>query len=111
VEQTVAGVRAVVAAVQARVPAVPILLLAILPARHKPDASLRQQIIEANRALMTLAAPGRIMVHDAGSAFLEEDGTIADTVMRDFLHPTAEGYVRLSQAVAPLLAKLVDGSR
>jgi type IV/VI secretion system ImpK/VasF family protein len=108
-KQTVAGVRAVIAAVQARLPTTRLLLLAILPAGHGPMDPLRQKITEANRLLATLGEPGRVSVHDVGSVLLEPDGTITKATMRDFLHPTAAGYERLSEAVAPWLEKLMGG--
>jgi type IV/VI secretion system ImpK/VasF family protein len=107
-EQTVGGVRAILAAIRARLPSTPVLLLAILPAGQRPTDSLRQKITDANRLLANLAEP-RVSFHDLGSVLLEPDGTISKTILRDFLHPTATGYERLSEAVAPLLDKLVSG--
>jgi type IV/VI secretion system ImpK/VasF family protein len=108
-EQTVAGVRAIVSAIQGRLPSTPILLLAILPAGQRPTDSLRQKITEANRELAGLAQPGRVDFRDVGSVLLEPDGTITKATLRDFLHPTPSGYERVSEAIAPLLDKLVGG--
>ncbi len=106
-EQTASGVRAVVAAVRSRLPKTPVLLLAILPANENPDSALRKKIVETNRLIAALAQPGSVIVEDVGAVLVEPDGKLSRSILRDFLHPTDVGYDRLSQAVAPLLDKLV----
>jgi lysophospholipase L1-like esterase len=106
-QQTVAGIRAILAAVQAQLPTTRVLLLAILPARKNPDDSLRQHILDANRLLASVPLPPRVSMHDVGSVLLEPDGTLSKATMGDFLHPTAAGYERLSEAVAPLIDALL----
>jgi len=104
---TVGGVRAVVASVQERLPRSRILLLGILPARHSPSEALRAKIAEANRLLAAMSWPSLTSFRDVGSVFLDADGNIQKTIMRDFLHPTAEGYQLLSDSVEPLLSQLL----
>lgn len=106
-EQTADGVRAVVTAIQAHVPTTRVLLLGVLPARQDAGNPLRQTIKDANRLLQGLAKPGKVEMRDVGSLLLEPDGSIAKATMRDFLHPTAEGFGRLSQATAPFLDALL----
>ncbi|MEO7034539.1 MAG: GDSL-type esterase/lipase family protein [Polyangiaceae bacterium] len=105
-QQTVAGIRAIVVAIQAALPKTQLLLLAILPARQKPTDPLRSRIIEANRLLASLQAP-RVSFHDVGSIMLEPDGTLSNSTMRDFIHPTPAGYQLLSAAVMPLIEALL----
>lgn len=107
VEKTVGGVKAVVTAVKTHLPSARVLLLAILPAGGSSTDKLRVKITQANRLLAGLAEPPTITFHDVGAVFLEPDGTISKDIMRDFLHPTADGYQRLSDAVAPLIEQLV----
>ncbi|HEV8551184.1 MAG TPA: GDSL-type esterase/lipase family protein, partial [Polyangiaceae bacterium] len=95
-EDTMGGVRAVVGAVRARLPDTFILLLGVLPARQDPENPLRAKIAATNQLLAGLAAPGHVAFYDLGAPLLEPDGTITKEVMRDFLHPTALGYERLS---------------
>lgn len=106
-EATVGGVQAVVSAVQERLPGSRILLLGILPARHRPSEGLRSKIAEANRLLAAAGWPGLVEFRDVGAVFLDPEGTISKTVMRDFLHPTPEGYQLLSASVEPLLSQLL----
>lgn len=107
-EATVGGVQAVVSAVQERLPRSRILLLAILPARHSPTEGLRSKITDANRLLARIGWPGSVSFRDVGSVFLDSEGKIAKTIMRDFLHPTAEGYQLLSTSVDPLIQELLE---
>jgi lysophospholipase L1-like esterase len=106
-EQTSEGVRAVVTAIQTRLPTARVLLLAVLPARQDPANPLRESIKHANRLLANLAKPGRVELHDVGSVLLEPDGTISKAMLRDFVHPTPAGFEKLSQATAPLLDSLM----
>lgn len=106
-EQTSSGVRAILTAIQKRVPAACVLLLGVLPARQDSANPLRQTIKDANRLLQGLAKPGKVEVHDVGSALLEPDGSIAKATMGDFVHPTPEGFARLSEALAPRLDSLL----
>jgi lysophospholipase L1-like esterase len=106
-QETVAGIRAILAAVQTRLPSTQVLILAILPARQSPADPLRQRIIEANGLLAGLSGLSRVSIHDVGSVLLESDGTLSKATTRDFLHPTAAGFERLSEAVAPLIDALM----
>lgn len=106
--QTADGVRAIVTAVRARAPATRLLVLGVLPARREAGHPLRQCIRETNRLLQGLAQPGWVEVRDLGSVALEPDGSIAKATMRDFVHPTPQGFERLSQATAPHLEALLN---
>ncbi len=106
-QQTAKGVRAVLAAAQAKLQGTPILLLSILPAGESPDATLRKKIIETNELIAKMQVPG-VTVVDVGAVLLEPDGTITKSILRDFLHPTEAGYVRLGDALAPRLQQIVQ---
>jgi lysophospholipase L1-like esterase len=106
-QQTAMGVRAVVAAVQGKLPGAPVLLLSILPAGESPDTKLRKKIVEANELIAKWRVPGVTLV-DIGSVLLERDGTIPQAILRDFLHPTEAGYARLGDALAPRVQQMVQ---
>jgi len=106
-EQTSDGIRAILSLLQAHLPATRVLLLAVLPARQDARDPLRQRIKDTNRLLESLATPGRVELHDVGSVLLEPDGSISKSTLRDFVHPTPEGFERLSRAVAPFLDALM----
>jgi lysophospholipase L1-like esterase len=106
-DDTLLGIRAVLARVSAKLPATPLLVLRVLPAGERADDDLRQKIAVLNPELSALEQPGKIRIVDVGSVFLEADGRILKTQMGDFLHPTAIGYERLSRAVRPLLDEML----
>ena len=106
-EKTADGVRAVVASVQAHAPMARVLLLGVFPARQEATHPLRQNIKDANRLLAGLANPGRVEFHDLGSSLLEPDGSISKSTMHDFVHPTPDGFARVSVALAPVLDGLM----
>lgn len=106
-EDTADGVRAIVAAVEARVPAARVLLLSVLPIGQRPTNPVRTRIEQANLLLEGLAEPERVEVHDLSRLLLEPDGTITKSTLRDFVHPTASGFERLTRALEPLLEPLL----
>lgn len=106
-EQTVRGIAAVLERVRAKLPAARVLLLAVLPAGEMPADGLRTKIAATNSQLAALALPPEVRVADVGGIFLDPDGRIPKAQMADFLHPTALGQERLTEAVRPLVAELM----
>ncbi len=102
-EQTLAGIQAVVARVNERLPGVPVLVLSILPAGESASDPLRRSVSETNQRLRAWAPPPGVSVQDIGAVFLESDGSISPSIMADFLHPTPLGHERLTAAVKPLV--------
>lgn len=96
------GVKANVELLKASFPKANILVLGILPWGENPDDPNRLRAKAANELLESLEAE-RVRIADVGSRFLEADGSISKDVMADFLHPTDEGYQRLTDAVLPIL--------
>jgi lysophospholipase L1-like esterase len=110
-EETVRGIAAVLERVRAKLPAARVLLLAVLPAGETPEDGLRTKITAANAQLAALALPPEVRVADVGRVFLEPDGRIPKAQMADFLHPTAMGQERLTEAVRPLVAELMAAAK
>lgn len=111
---TLAGVRAVVGAVRAQVPAATVILCGILP-RGAAMNAMRGELLQVNQALAREygaagaatgpAAPhgGTVQFLDFGARFIEPDGRIAPDLMPDALHLSPKGYALWADAVMPHL--------
>jgi lysophospholipase L1-like esterase len=110
-DDTLRGIRAVVERVRTKLPAGRVLLLQVLPAGETPDDGLRAKIVATNAQLAALSLPPEVRLADVGGIFLEPDGRIPKAQMADFLHPTASGQERLTEAVRPLVAELMAASK
>lgn len=107
-EQTAGGIVAVVRASQAKLPAAKLLLLPILPAGQTEGDPLRRKIQQTNQGLSALSDPPTLTVQDVGHSLVEADGSIDTATMEDFLHPTFAGYERLTEAVGPVVARMME---
>jgi lysophospholipase L1-like esterase len=101
-----AGVKAVVAKLKEKLPETKILLLGIFP--FKEDFHpYRGKVVQINQALHRYADGERVHFLDFGYLYLDTDGKIPKTMMKDFLHPGEEGYRVWAQAMEPELASLL----
>jgi beta-glucosidase len=106
-EETIDGIKAIVKAVEDKVPNIKILLLGIFPRAEKPEDPLRGRIKEVNAAIAKLDDGGKHVKYlDIGDKFLEPDGTITKTTMPDFLHPTPKGDESWAKAIKPAVDEL-----
>jgi lysophospholipase L1-like esterase len=102
VPETVAGVRAVVNDVRARLPDSRILLLAVFP-RGTLDDPQRAQVALVNTLIAKLDDGRMVKFLDIGPGFLDFDGTLPRSLMPDLLHPNAQGYRIWAEAMEPTL--------
>lgn len=100
------GIRAVCTDLHARLPKTKILLLALLPRSAKPDAR-RAKLAEVNARIAPLDGKNGVTFLDLGARFVASDGSISPELMNDYLHPTAQGYTVLAEAMEPTLARLL----
>ncbi len=100
-QDTAGGIKAVLQAIQRKLPRTRILLMGLFPAMEHPDHDLRKAILATNALLKMLDGPG-VRFLDIGERFLLADGRISSEVMDDHLHLTREGYLRW--------ARMLDGS-
>ncbi len=107
-ERCAAGIRAVVGHLRERWPDATIVLLALLPRDQTPSESGRRAVSATNPLIADLATDPQVRFLDLSDRLLEPDGTIAPSVMADFLHPTPLGYERIATALDPLLEELVE---
>lgn len=103
-----AGNAAIVAEFRKRQPQAKVLVLGIFPRGNSPNGAGRKAVAEINSELAKLADGKSVFYLDIGPKFLSEDGTMADAVMVDGLHPGIFGYAVWADAIAPIVAQLMQ---
>jgi lysophospholipase L1-like esterase len=98
--EIIAGLRALVEAVQLRQPGTGILLSGIFPRRD-----MEKRVKEINEEIAKLAAAMKITYINPGRVFLNTAGKIDEGLFSDGLHPNAAGYKKLAPALAAYFKK------
>ena len=98
--ETVAGVEAIVRAVQARSPASRIVVMAIFPRGRLIESAYRGPILATNRLLARRFGHALGITYlDIGASFLTRDGTRPAALMPDETHPSEAGYAIWADAL------------
>ena len=92
------GLAFLVRAIQARQPKTNILLIGILPRRQ-----LEGRVSALNQRIAQIAGELNATFIQPGTAFLQPDGKINESLFSDGLHPNAEGYRLLASQLVPYL--------
>jgi lysophospholipase L1-like esterase len=100
------GVTAIVQQIRTRQPDTKIILLGIFP-RGQTFSAQRGKILQVNEALAKLDDGINIFYIDFGPQLIEADGSIAKSMMRDYLHPGEAGYKIWANAIEPKLKELL----
>ncbi len=106
-DETVAGIKAIIAEIQKRQPDAKLLLLGIFPRGKTAADPWRPGIKQVNDAISKLDDKQRIFYLDIGAKFLEADGSIAPEMMSDALHPAEKGYTVWAEAILPKVKELL----
>ena len=102
-DEIVAGIRACVLRIRAKVPHAKLIMMGVLPCRNPATKPERAIVNDVNKALKELAAEAKCSFLDIGDKFLDANGNIPKSLMRDTVHPTKAGYKIWSDALLPLL--------
>lgn len=103
-DEIVAGIRACVIRIRAKLPDAKIILMSVFPRENSPDHPRRQLINEINKRLATeLGNQSGITILDLGPKLCNPDGTLPRDVAFDYCHLTDKGYQIWSDALLPLL--------
>ena len=100
------GVIAIVQQIRTRQPDTKIILLGIFP-RGATFSTQRGKILQVNEALAKLDDGKDIFYMDFGPQLIEKDGSISKSIMPDYLHPNAAGYLIWANATEPKLKQLL----
>ena len=98
--ETVAGIEAIVRAVQVRSPASRIVLMAIFPRGRSIESAYRGPILATNRLLARRFGRALGVTYlDIGASFLTKEGTLPAALMPDETHPSDAGYAIWADAL------------
>jgi lysophospholipase L1-like esterase len=98
----------IVALIRGMSPASRILLVAPLPRGHLPNEPLREPLRQVGKLISRCADQSHITYADIGNRLVDGDGSISQTVLHDYLHPTDLGYEILADALRPFLMKALN---
>jgi lysophospholipase L1-like esterase len=107
-QETAAGIGRIVEVVQEKLPHTQILLLGLFPAGQQPTHPWRAWARQVNAIIAQRADWRRVFYLDIGPRFVEPDGTISKTKLRDYLHLSEKGYWIWAEAMKPYLDDLLE---
>lgn len=102
----VAGITAIVAELNQKLPQSKILLLGIFPRGEKPGPQ-REKLAAVNQLIAKLDGTRNVTFLDIGAKFLTADGLITKDIMPDFLHPNEKGYRIWAEAIEATVTRLM----
>lgn len=102
-QETVDGVKAILALIRARHPESKVLLLPIFPIAASPKDARRVRREAVSKRLHDELADGKtVLWHDFNARLLEPDGTYSRAMSADLLHPGARGYDIWASEIEPI---------
>jgi len=99
-DEIMEGLTLLLEAIKMRQPKAEITLMGLLPRRDN-----EQRVATLNQEIARLSSAGNVSYADLGPIFLKKDGKIDETLFSDGLHPNAAGYVKMREALKPLLVE------
>ena len=106
--EVAAGIKAILAQIQAKQPQAKILLLSILPCGEKPNPG--RDTRNAVNDLISKFAGGAVHYMDIRDKFLEPDKSISKEVMKDSLHLSEKGFDIWAEAISGKVKELMGGA-
>jgi lysophospholipase L1-like esterase len=101
---TAAGVLTDVAMIHGYQPQAQVIVLGVLPGMEYPSNPYRSEGAQTNQIVsQMLASDPHATFVNFGSIFLQPDGTISTSMMFDYIHPTEQGYMDLTNVLRPVI--------
>ncbi len=98
-EEIITGLRLLMQAIKVRQPDAEIVLMGILPRRDQEE-----RIEDLNELIKGLADELSIKYDYIGDIFLKENKKIDESLFSDGLHPNKKGYLKMREALMPIMA-------
>jgi lysophospholipase L1-like esterase len=110
--QLAGGIEEIVKKLRQKLPNTKIIILRSFPGCYGgPNPTSHLAILERASAIVSKLADGKnIFYCDVNHVFLNLDGSINQTMMPDWLHPSPEGTKAWARAMEPLLSELMGDS-
>jgi len=105
-EEVAVGIKTTLAWLREKMPQTKILLLGVLPSGKDPQNPVRAKIAKVNELIAPLADEKTVFFRDFGKALSNPDGSIEQSIFRDFLHFSPAGYEAFAQVLNPVLREL-----
>jgi lysophospholipase L1-like esterase len=107
-QATAAGILADVIMIHQYLPQTQVLVLGVLPGGATSDDPYRIAGAQTDTLVSQLLVGDSLATFvDTSSLFLQPDGTISNTVLSDYIHPTLLGYLDLTTALLPSIQQAV----
>ena len=97
----------IIAEYEKRCPNAHIILMGVFPRGQNANDGGRRKVAGVNAIIKNYDDGKRVTYIDISDKLIESDGTISRSMMRDFLHPEAQGYVIWADAIQPIINKYV----
>lgn len=105
--EVAAGVTSIVRDLRRRLPDTQVLLLAIFPRGETANDEMRINNRQVNQRIRSLADGSQVFYANVNRVFMDERGRLHQAIMPDLLHPNAQGYERLAEALQPMVRSLM----
>lgn len=104
--QVAAGIQRILEILKTQTPDTKVLLLGIFPRGKSSFDPKRLNNLAINQIIRRYVDGKRVHYADISNVFMEEDGTLPESIMPDALHLSEEGYKRWAEAIEPVLRDL-----
>jgi beta-glucosidase len=101
------GIQHIIKEIRTRLPDSKILLLATFPSGEKANNKHRAGVKELNDITSDYADNEHVYFLDINNIFLDDEGTLYENLMPDFLHPNSKGYQLWAEAMEPTIKMLM----
>lgn len=107
-DQIAQGILQVIDAIHRESPESRVLLLGVFPAGRMANMKVRQKILAINEQLTQFGKLPLVTYADIGEIFIEKTGFLTEQISYDAVHLTRKGYELWSEALKPLLTKILS---
>ena len=106
-KHTALGVKAIIDALQSKIPNTKILLLGIFPRQESPYNDMRRRNDQINKVISAYADNKNITYLNINQKLLNNENKLDIEIMPDLLHPNNKGYHIWAEAMQALIMKLL----